>query len=63
MFVDRFAKALILEPAEGSLLDVDQVRKFEDVLQARETLARAGRSNIAAQMWELPLLRRAGARI
>ena len=32
--VDRLAQALVLEPVEGGLLDVDQVGEVEDVLQA-----------------------------
>jgi hypothetical protein len=32
--VDRLAKALLLEPLEGGLLDVDQVGEVEDVLEA-----------------------------
>src|SRR5204863_1945214 len=48
--VDRLAETLLLEPVERRLLDVDQVRKVEDVLQARETLPRARRGNPCGQV-------------
>src|SRR5581483_2147527 len=48
--VDRLAKTLFQEPGEGRLLDVDQVRKLENVLQARETLPRARRGNPCGQV-------------
>src|SRR5581483_174331 len=53
--VDRLAKAVLEEPLEGRLLDVDQVGKVENVLQARETLARARRSDLGGQMMQPPL--------
>src|SRR5205085_8402151 len=53
--VDRFSETLLQEPLEGSLLDVNQVGKIENVLQARKTLARARRSNPGGQMWVPPL--------
>src|SRR5205823_12442952 len=48
--VDRLAETLLEEPGERRLLDVDQVRKVEDVLQARETLPRARRGNPCGQV-------------
>src|SRR5439155_19805408 len=48
--VDRLAKTFLQEPSERRLLDVDQVRKVEDVLQARETLPRARRGNPCGQV-------------
>ena len=53
--VDRLAEALVQEPLERGLLDVDQVGEVENVLQARESLARARRSNPAGQMETPPL--------
>src|SRR5581483_6364013 len=53
--VDRLAKAFLQEPVEAGLLDVDQVGEVENMLQARERLARVRRSNPAGQM-ELPPL-------
>jgi hypothetical protein len=47
--VDRLPQALVQEPLEGGLLDVDQVGEVENVLEARETRARARRSNPAGQ--------------
>jgi hypothetical protein len=48
--VDCLPKALLHEPREGRLLDVDEVGEVEDVLQARKALARARRDSNAAQM-------------
>ena len=47
--VDRLAEALVQEPLERGLLDVDQVGEVEDVLQARKRLARSWRDSGAAQ--------------
>ena len=47
--VDRLAEALVQEPLERGLLDVDQVGEVEDVLQTRKRLARAWRDGGAAQ--------------
>jgi hypothetical protein len=47
--VDRLAQALVQEPLERGLLDVDEVGEVEDVLQARKSLARARRDGGAAQ--------------
>src|SRR4029079_3815394 len=55
--VDRLAEALLQEPLEGRLLDVDEVGEVEDVLQARKRLARSWRDGGAAQ--EQPPLRTA----
>src|SRR5262249_45462958 len=46
---DRPPKALLEEPVIGSLLDVDQIRKIKNVLQARETLPRTWRGYPVAQ--------------
>src|SRR4029078_10325475 len=54
--VDRLAEALLQEPIERGLLDVDQVGKVENVLQTRKALARAWRSDPGAQGWVPPLL-------
>jgi hypothetical protein len=46
--VDRLAQAALLgvdEPGEGLLLDVDQVRDVEDVVEPRERAARTGSIN------------------
>src|SRR5436190_1245660 len=48
--VDRLAETLLLEPVERRLLCVDQVRKVEDGLQARETLPRSRRGNPCGQV-------------
>ena len=53
--VDRLAQALVQEPLERGLLDVDQVGKVEDVLEARETGARARRSDLGGQEMKPPL--------
>src|SRR3990172_4922362 len=48
--VDRLAQAVLHEPLEGRLLDIDEVGEVEDVLKARKALARARRDSNAAQM-------------
>src|SRR5207249_11641363 len=53
--VDRLPEALVHEPAKRGLLDVDEVGEVENVLQARERLARVRRSNPAGQMEQPPL--------
>src|SRR5262249_43782871 len=53
--VDRLAEALVQEPLEGGLLDVDQVGKVENVLETRETGARARRSDLGGQEMKPPL--------
>src|SRR5205085_7662730 len=53
--VDRLAKALLQEPVEGRPLDVDQVGKVENVLETRETRARARRSDRGGQVIQPPL--------
>jgi hypothetical protein len=53
--VDRLPQALVQEPLERGLLDVDQVRKVEYVLETRKALARARRSDPAGQVWVPPL--------
>ena len=58
--VDRLPQALRQEPPEGGLLDVDQVGEVENVLQARESRARARRDSGAAQMRQPPLNVRVG---
>src|SRR6266540_3507287 len=53
--VDRLAKTLVQEPLERGLLDVDQIGKVEDVLETRETGARARRSDLGGQEMKPPL--------
>src|SRR5207244_2072903 len=53
--VDRLSETLLQEPLEGGLLDVDEIGKVENVLQARETFARARRSDPGGQMQQPPL--------
>src|SRR6185437_8567018 len=53
--VDRLAKTFVQEPLERGLLDVDQVGKVEDVLETRETGARAWRSDLGGQEMKPPL--------
>src|SRR5439155_3216227 len=53
--VDRFAQALVQEPLKRGLLDVDQIGKVEDVLETRETGARARRSDLGGQEMKPPL--------
>src|SRR5205814_3270249 len=53
--VDRLAKTLVQEPLERGLLDVDQIGKVEDVLETRETGARAWRSDLGGQEMKPPL--------
>ena len=53
--VDRLAQAFLQEPVERGLLDVDQVGEVENVLEARECLARARRSDPGGQMGMPPL--------
>ena len=53
--VDRLPQAFLEEPVERRLLDVDQVREVEDVLQARETLPRTRRGNRTGQVRQPPL--------
>src|SRR5213079_364726 len=43
--VDRLSQALVQEPLERSLLDVDQIGEVEDVLDLGKGLTRAGRSD------------------
>src|SRR5262249_57953110 len=47
--VDRLAEAFAEEPVEGLPLDVDQVGEVENVLETRERLARARRSDRLGQ--------------
>src|SRR5204862_388288 len=47
--VDRLAEAFAQEPVEGLTLDVDQVGEVENVLETRERLARAWRSDRLGQ--------------
>src|SRR5262249_16375516 len=53
--VDRLAKALVQEPLERGLLCGDQIGKVEDVLETRETGARARRSDLGGQEMKPPL--------
>jgi hypothetical protein len=53
--VDRLSQALLQEPLERGLLDVDQVGKVEYVLETRKALARARRSDPGGQVWVPPL--------
>src|SRR5439155_15615083 len=53
--VDRLAETFVQEPLKRRLLDVDQVRKVEDVLEARESGARARRSDLGRQEMKPPL--------
>src|SRR5207247_3532867 len=53
--VDRLAQALVQEPLERGLLDVDEIGKVEDVLETRETGARARRSDLGGQEMKPPL--------
>ena len=47
--VDRLPQALVQEPLERGLLDIDQVRKLENLLDAGEGCARARRGNLGGQ--------------
>src|SRR5439155_9267491 len=53
--VDRLAKTFVQEPLKRGLLDVDQIGKVEDVLETRETGARARRSDLGGQEMKPPL--------
>jgi hypothetical protein len=53
--VDRLSQALVEEPVERGLLDVDQVGEIENVLEARKCFARARRSDPGGQMGMPPL--------
>src|SRR5204862_1062214 len=53
--IDRLAQALVQEPLKRGLLDVDQVGKVENVLETRETGARARRSDLGGQEMKPPL--------
>jgi hypothetical protein len=61
--VDGLAQALAQEPVERRLLDVDQVRKIEDVLEVRKRFARAWRSDPGGQMGVPPLTARSDLRM
>src|SRR3954447_22394791 len=52
--VDRLAEAVVQEPLERGLLDVDQVGEVEDVFDTGKRLARAGRSDLRGQRKSLP---------
>ena len=52
--VDGLAQSVSDEPIERGLLNINQVGEVEDVLQARETLARHRRSDTARQRRQLP---------
>src|SRR4051794_26099335 len=52
--VDRLAKAVVQEPLERGLLDVDQVGEVEDVFNTGKRLAGAGRSDLRGQRKSLP---------
>ena len=54
--VDRLSQALLQEPPEGRLLDVDQVGKVEDVLETRKTFARTRRSDPGHQVLKPPFI-------
>src|SRR5207248_11659385 len=56
--VDGLPQALVQEPVERRPLDVDQVRKLEDLLYAGEGCARARRGNLGGQQIQPPLKRR-----
>src|SRR5207248_1291916 len=60
--VDRLAQALVQEPLERGLLDVDQVGEVEDVLQTGIRLARTGRSDLSGQKKSLPWKNSSGAK-
>src|SRR5204862_1337935 len=53
--VDRLSEALVQEPLERGLLDIDQVGKVEDVLEAGKARARARRSDLGGQVMQPPL--------
>jgi hypothetical protein len=56
--VDRLLETLLHEPLEGGLLDVDQVWKVKDVLQAGKALARSARGDLGGQEMRPPSLGR-----
>src|SRR5262249_55474082 len=56
--VDRLPQALVEEPLERGLLDVDQVRKIQNLLYAGEGCARARRGNLSGQEIQPPSKRR-----
>ena len=52
--VDGLPEALVQEPLERGLLDVDQIGEVEDVFDAGKGLTRAGRSDLSGQRKSLP---------
>src|SRR5438067_4462215 len=56
--VDRHPQAFVKEAVERCLLDVDQVRKLQNLLYTGEGCARARRGNLGGQEIQPPLKRR-----
>src|SRR6202008_1776792 len=53
--VDRLPQSLVEEPLERGLLDIDEIRKIENVLEPTERLTSAGRNDRRGQEEQPPL--------